>query len=1186
MENNYAELAALKAENARLRAALAEQQAAGPAAAGLPGSHNPADLSQLLFLAEEVFAAVFLTDARGIITWVNRGFTQLCGFEAAQAVGQSAEAVFAQPPAGSAEPAPITSCWAQQLPWRFDVQNPCADGTADWLRVKLQPIFGPAGALLFYAGLIEDITEWKRAELELARNESRYRRLIENAPGVLFEWRENFDGTSHFVYASPKLQEIFGIDAPHANLITSYIHPDDRPRFVQSILDAKSQRSTWTFEGRLAVPGQPMRWFRSNSIFSGADELGLSFQGLLQDITASGLAAAAVRESEQRWRQAMEGIGNTTWEYEFGTGRMQLSPEYKRLFGYRDELVHLSENGYQYPNAYPGEAVAARDALAAYLRGETPHYSATIRLHGPDGQDHWVLSQGMITKRDAQGNPVLLTGSHTDVTDITRAQLALEVSSRRLASTIANLQRAVLLEDEHGKIILVNEAFCRMFRLPYQPEQLTGIDCKVLLEMARPHFSDEDGFVKGIARRQQQRQPRQGDLLALKDGRILEGESTPIYAQGQYAGYLWKYEDISKRKNDEEALKRREEKYRRILENLNLGLVETDRDGKVMFVNDSYCEITGYSQAELLHQSIELMLVNQQGQQQMREKRALHAQGISDTYELPIKTKRGDLKWLLVSGAPLYNEDKEHIGSIGVHLDISHQKQLEGKLRTAKRHAEESAQAKEMFLANMSHEMRTPMNAILGMSQLLAKTPLVAQQKNYLHAISTSAENLLVIINDILDLSKIEAGRMPIETIGFNLRKVCEQVEKTLRYKAEDKGLSLLIQVSPDIPEVLLGDPHRITQVLLNLAGNSVKFTEKGEIKVECELAGMLGHEIVVQFRVSDTGIGIDPQYLKSLFKDFSQEDSSVSRKFGGTGLGLSISRSLVNLMGGEIQIQSEKHRGTVSRFSLLLPIGTVTDLPRREVAVSSRMLVEALRGKRVLLVEDNEYNRMLAQSFLRHAQIEVTEADNGAVAVELARQQEFDLILMDVQMPIMDGYDATVQLRQELGLQIPIIALTANAIRGDDQKCLAVGMNDYLSKPFHEEELLKIVHEWLQPNAKSGEEVQLYRLDILQEAANNDHRFVAVMLRTFLKSSEDVLASMRAGLAASDMRVLKAAAHKIKPSLTHLHIYQVLEPVEQLDSWEGPFDQPAVASLVEITEKLLRQVMSRIALDLKADSA
>ncbi|WBA42383.1 PAS domain S-box protein [Hymenobacter canadensis] len=1009
--------------------------------------------------------------------------------------------------------------------------------------------------------------------------------LAEGVPGALCEWYQRPDGTCQTVYMSPVLHRLFGVACNDVRDLIGFVHPKDRLQVLHSLETAMRQQTSWQFEGRALIAGQPMRWWRGTAEVSEAGPLGVRFRAILQDVTSLVESQMALQESEKRWQAARDGIGNDTWEYNCQTQQHVLSAKYRTLLGYNEKPLELDQSAASwlcFDNVLPEHQIEAHRAAMAYLNGEAAVYSATYRVLDAHGESRWILSRGMITQRDAQGNPLLVTGTHTDVTEITKAKLELEASSLRLSSTIASIQRAVLLEDENERVILVNESFCEMFALPYTPEQLVGSDCRWLVQQIGGQFLDQQDFI-GASRSTRQYLASDSMVVRLKDGRTLDRQATPIYANGNYIGFLWKYEDITKRNNDDALLRRREEKYRSILENLNLGLLEIDLDGKVLFANESYCQISGYSKEETLNRRLDHLLVNEAAQRLVQENRPAHTAGLTDTYELPIKTKQGELKWLLVGRSPLFDRDKQMIGSIGVHLDITHQKQMETKLREAKKHAEESTRAKEMFLANMSHEIRTPMNAILGMSQLLNKTSLSGQQHNYLHAISTSAENLLVIINDILDLSKIDAGKMAIERIGFSLRRVCEQVEKTLRYKAEDKGLSFLLEVSPDVPDVLIGDPYRITQVLLNLAGNSIKFTEKGHVVVSCELAGTVEHATIVDFCVRDTGIGIDPAYLQRLFENFSQEDSSVSRKFGGTGLGLSISRSLVHLMGGEIQIQSEKYQGTVSNFTLVLPTGSVSDLPRKELTLGSMFIREGMRGKRVLLVEDNEYNRLLAKSFLRQAHIEVIEAENGAIAVDLARRQAFDLVLMDVQMPIMNGYEATARLRKELGLTIPIIALTANAIRGDNQACLTAGMDDYLSKPFHEDELLKMVHEWLlsPPNTEAAN--CLYRTDLLRQAAHDDANFVTFMLRTFVSSSTDVLHTLHTGLAAQDLPALRGAAHKIKPSLRHLQIKQVLALMEQLENWDGPFDQPALEALVGKTDKLLRQVTAQITANMEA---
>ena len=554
---------------------------------------------------------------------------------------------------------------------------------------------------------------------------------------------------------------------------------------------------------------------------------------------------------------------------------------------------------------------------------------------------------------------------------------------------------------------------------------------------------------------------------------------------------------------------------------------------------------------------------------------------------------------------PVFHPDGSLYLIVGYGLDITERVRAEQILTHAKLAAEESARIKETFLANMSHEIRTPMNAILGMSQLLAKTPLSSDQFGYQQAIATSAENLLVIINDVLDLSKLEAGKLTLEIIGFAPTHLLAQVEQTLRFKAAEKGLGLLTVLSPQVPAVLLGDPYRIRQVLLNLADNALKFTSKGLVTVECALladapdvpAGM----VALEFRVTDTGIGIEPEYMATIFNEFTQADSSVTRKFGGTGLGLSICRDLVRLMDSKIQVTSQKNRGTTTRFVLHLPMCEHQAVVKRKLPVLTDEHRQLLRGIKVLLVEDNLFNRQIAKSFLTQTEVKVTEAEHGAQAVELAQRQRFDLILMDVQMPVMDGYAATAVLRQQLALQTPIIALTANAINGEREKCLLAGMNDFLAKPFQEVQLLQILADWVLPPTGAPKPqvlleaiaelpetaypaASLYSIDDLLKAGQGDAEFVVLMLHTFVESCEEALRDLRRGLDEASLELLKTTVHTLKPSLQHLNAWQVLPPVEKLNKWDGHFMPEPLLDLVEQVTRLLEEVLAQIALDLQQE--
>jgi signal transduction histidine kinase/ActR/RegA family two-component response regulator len=667
--------------------------------------------------------------------------------------------------------------------------------------------------------------------------------------------------------------------------------------------------------------------------------------------------------------------------------------------------------------------------------------------------------------------------------------------------------------------------------------------------------------------------------------------------------------DITQQRQVEQELHKQREFFEFILNHIPCDIGVFDIEGRYLFVNSTgikdparrawvlgkdnfaYCE----------KYNVPMSLAEERKERLDEAFRERHLVTFEETFDRP-EGIRHQFRCL----QPIFYEDGSPRMVVAYGLDITERITTERALRHAKLAAESAVRAREIFLANMSHEIRTPMNAILGMSQLLAKTELAPDQESYRQAISTSAEHLLVIINDILDLSKLEAGKMALEQVGFTPSHLLAEIEQTLHYKAVEKGLHLVTQVSAEVPRVLLGDPYRIRQVLLNLAGNAIKFTETGRVTVTCDfVADEQGDSGNVVFRVTDTGVGIEPEFAKNIFEEFSQEDTSVTRKFGGTGLGLSICRNLLKLMGSDVELESEKNKGTTMQFVLRLPLGTPFDLTPKKVLPLDTSTRQSLRDKQVLLVEDNRFNRQIAKTFLSHAHVQVTEAEHGAEAVELAQHQRFDLILMDIQMPVMDGYAATALLRQQLGLGTPIVALTANAVKGEREKCLAAGMNGYLTKPFKEDELLKIVGEWAlmqkpveieetpiitvpsfllnPPVPLAAGEVKLYTVDELLIAGQGDLEFVAFMLETFVESCEEAIKGLIQGMDEGSMMILKATAHTLWPNLVHLGAMHLLPSVEVLDQWQGSFQPDLLKPLVDTIVLMLREITAQIRLDTAA---
>lgn len=375
--------------------------------------------------------------------------------------------------------------------------------------------------------------------------------------------------------------------------------------------------------------------------------------------------------------------------------------------------------------------------------------------------------------------------------------------------------------------------------------------------------------------------------------------------------------------------------------------------------------------------------------------------------------------------------------------------------------AREAAETRTRFLAAISHEIRTPMTGVLGMAELLLCTPLNPEQRHYAETIKEAAESLLRIVNDILDFAKIEAGRLELESVLFDLRLTLRAVTTVLLPQAHAKGVKVHTELAPEVPRWVVGDPGRLRQVLINVAGNAVKFTERGWVRISAELAASDGDRCTVRFRVDDTGIGIAEDQLERIFDEFTQADASTTRRFGGTGLGLSIARRLVEMMGGEIGCTSKLGQGSSFWFTVPLVRGSEP----LEVAPDGPMLFlsGAWRRRRVLVVEDNPVNRTIAVRLLAREGCEVDAVESGREAVEACQGCEYDLVLMDVHMPDMDGYEATRRIRAQepAGRHTPVVAVTASSMQGDRERCLEAGMDDFVSKPFSAEVLRRLLERW-----------------------------------------------------------------------------------------------------------------------------
>jgi len=585
----------------------------------------------------------------------------------------------------------------------------------------------------------------------------------------------------------------------------------------------------------------------------------------------------------------------------------------------------------------------------------------------------------------------------------------------------------------------------------------------------------------------------------------------------------------------ENLLVNREAKFKGIIDNFRLGLLEVEPNGVIIDANESFCEMSGFSLEELFGKDGGEMLLDEFEKERMKERNASRIEGEADVYELRVLNKARETRYWLVSAAPLLGDDGNIHGSIGIHWDITEMKQLEFELKGARHKAEESSKAKAMFLANMSHEIRTPLNGIVGMAEQLAQSQLDADQRYFIDIMRSASSTLLSIINDVLDISKIESGKFSIETTPFNLNETIRRTLSIFGEKAKQANISLDIELMDDRGIMHLGDPHRLSQVLFNIVGNAIKFTQAGYVRVTSNLARGENDICWISFSIEDTGVGMDMVYLSKVFEAFSQEDASITRKFGGSGLGLSIARSIVRIMGGTIEIQSEKGKGT--RVNIRVPMRISNEKTKQDI-VEMTDLQKSLKGLRILAVEDNELNRMVLQVILKKCEVIVSIAHNGQEAIDLIQEQEFDLVLMDVQMPIVDGLEATKYIREELKLTTPIIGLSANAMREEVEICKQAGMNDYLVKPYSERALVEVMKTWSSEVSAPAviidwnEGADELDLSVLKQYVGNDIHVLKDVVSGYLEHLPPQLDRLELALVGSDVLALRHELHQLKASM------------------------------------------------------
>src|SRR6185312_2989172 len=498
--------------------------------------------------------------------------------------------------------------------------------------------------------------------------------------------------------------------------------------------------------------------------------------------------------------------------------------------------------------------------------------------------------------------------------------------------------------------------------------------------------------------------------------------------------------------------------------------------------------------------------------------------------ELIIRNKEGKMIDMLTSAETLILKGRKC--TLSINYDITTLKESERKLIEANKLAEESVQLKEAFLANMSHEIRTPMNAIVGFTELLLKKNLDEEERDYVETIKSSGDNLLRIINDVLDISKIESGVMVFEKSPISIRELFHSLRSMMMPKAVEKKLELSFECPSDMPDTIIGDPTRLTQIIINLVGNALKFTEKGSVTVVAKVLNTEASSYIIEFLIKDTGVGIPEDKLKYIFERFRQAEPFTTRHYGGTGLGLSIAKQLVEMQGGEINVKSIE--GIGSEFIFSLPFKKADDDEKKGDKTITKINPEELSKLSILMVEDNLINIKFIQSLFKDYKIHTDVARNGKEAIEKFVQRNYDMVLMDIEMPEMNGYETTSIIRKKFKSEIPIIAMTANAMAGEKEKCLKMGMDDYISKPIKADSLFaKMYNAAFKKREHNNKTKKVVDLIFLVTSMNGRKDVIRETIDIFIEQIPQDMGLLKHAVATENYMAIKQCAHKIKSAVS-----------------------------------------------------
>ncbi|WP_224999560.1 PAS domain S-box protein [Cesiribacter sp. SM1] len=1089
--------------------------------------------------------------------------------------------------------------------------------------------------------LARDISAQKQAQESIHKSQAAL--LEAQELGNLGRWEFNLkDNTFSW---SPQLYRQLGIDLaekePDGGDFFKFVHPDDLfntqlgltqamdtgyAQFEQRIIRADgSLRHLYTTVKTETVKGVPNR-----------------IVGTSLDVTELRLTEKQLRESEERFQLALQGMNDGIWDWDMVSGSVYLSPQWKSLIGFEDdELENTFDNFTRFVD--PADSKNLEQLFINSPAVPKHKLSYEFRIKHRNGNWRHMMCR-CVMLRNEQGELVRMVGAITDLTQRIEAErkLLTSMDQMKILSRISFMFNSVAEDFEQPiqEAIGIIGKHSGVSRVYVFENSSDGVFASNTFEWCKPGVAPLIETLQNVPysalQTFQRTLKKQGivasdlssiapvvqSLLSKKGVKSLM--IMPFYVQDELRGFVgfddcaqhrqWESADVEllrtfanlignifERQQAEYKVLQSEERYRSLVDNLTEVIFQTDSQSEISFLNPAWQEITGYSPDESLGMSLTSYLLPED-QNEFRALQVLLFEHKIDFCRqvMRIRIKDGSIRYVEVFARLIEGKWGQAEGLSGTLTDVTEQQIIKDKLIKAKELAEKASMAKAQFLSVMSHEIRTPLNAMLGISHLLIRQQPRPDQEENLRMLKFSGENLLSLINDILDFNKIESGKITIEKASFDLRKLCHSLQKSLSLKADEKGVALDLNIDEEVPASIIGDSTRLTQILNNLLDNAVKFTHQGKVALSINLLKKAGNSAVLRFRVSDTGIGIHPESLSSIFEAFTQVHERNKQQYGGTGLGLAIIKRLLDLLESKIEVESSPGKGSTFSFDLAFDLADekLPALPQQTEKTAPR---QDLQKASVLLVEDNPLNMLVLVQFFEIWGIHPDVAENGLQAVSKIKENNYDVVLMDLHMPEMDGIEATQYVREELGLtDLPIIALTANALPGIRQKVVEAGMNDYVSKPFEPEDLFQTVMKYISqakntcadevtpaktaPAAASADIVkasgQLYSLHKLYQQSNNNPAFVERMVNLFVKTCSDQLITLHDCLEQGEAASLREVAHRLKPSIDLFDIRcqkQSVRKLEQIElsEMQTPDGWKSVENFISCLQTVIEQLQA-----------